>query len=271
MRRFAFALCFSLTAGAGQAFPGFYDKLVEKYAFAPDSAAAKAKCQVCHDGKPPRLNIFGKQVKGALGPEMVLSPELLAKIGAEDANGDGKTNDEDLAAGALPGGAGSTKSNAPGARSEREDDDDDDDEEGEEHTAPSSTSSELIPKHSMHPAMAHFPLALWAVAAFFELFGRYRKQKSYHDIAIANLGIGLIASIVTIGTGIAAMLRLGYWPLTANPMIIHLALASGSTLLALGAWSQRKKDGLGFLILLCLSAGSVLLAGHFGGDMVFAQ
>lgn len=246
MRRGLFALLLCLAATASQAFPGFYDKLVEKYGFGPESAAAKAKCQVCHDGKPPKLNIFGKQVKSNLGPDMELNEAFFSKIEPLDANDDGKSNGDTLKAGELPG--------APSAK-----------------PTVAAASTELIPKHSMHPAMAHFPLALWAVAAFFELFSRYRKQKLYHDVAVANLGLGLVASVVTIATGIAAMLRLGYWPLTANPMIIHLGLASGSTLLALGAWSQRNKDSLGFAALLCLSAGSVLLAGHFGGDLVFGQ
>lgn len=247
-RRLFSAICFCLVAGACQAYPAFYDVLVKQYSFTPESAAAKAKCQVCHDGKPPKLNIFGKQVKPVLPPDYTLTPAALEKVVASDADGDGVSNGDELKAGENPAVA-APKADVPAT----------------------PATSELIPKHSMHPALAHFPLALWAVAAFFELFGRYKKQKLYHDVAVANLGLGLISSIVTIATGIAAMLRLGYWPLTANPMILHLALASGSTLLALGAWSQRKKEGVGFLVLLGLSAGSVLLAGHFGGDMVFGQ
>lgn len=248
IRRLFSAICFCLVAGACQAYPAFYDVLVKQYSFTPESAAAKAKCQVCHDGKPPKLNIFGKQVKPVLPPDYTLTPAALEKVVASDADGDGVSNGDELKAGENPAVA-APKADAPAA----------------------PATSELIPKHSMHPALAHFPLALWAVAAFFELFGRYKKQKLYHDVAVANLGLGLISSIVTIATGIAAMLRLGYWPLTANPMILHLVLASASTLIALAAWAQRKKEGLEFPFFLCLSAGSVLLAGHFGGDMVFGQ
>jgi uncharacterized membrane protein len=253
LRRTLVAFSFCLVAGSCQAYPAFYDVLVKQYGFATDSAAAKAKCQVCHDGKPPKLNLFGKQVKPVLPEDYVLTAATLEKVASADADDDGVSNGDELKSGRLP-----SVKDAPAVP-------------GPSTGAPEESQGDLLPKHSFHPAMAHFPLALWAVAAFFELFSRYRKQKLYHDVAIANLGLGLVASIVTIGTGIAAMLRLGYWPLTANPMILHLALASGSTVLALGAWSQRKKEGLGFLVLLCLSAGSVLLAGHFGGDMVFGQ
>ena len=255
IRRLFSAICFCLVAGACQAYPAFYDVLVKQYSFTPESAAAKAKCQVCHDGKPPKLNIFGKQVKPVLPPDYTLTPAALEKVAVLDADTDGVGNAAELALGTLPGKADQGTSIIRNT------------EQAESKTA----SSELIPKHSMHPALAHFPLALWAVAAFFELFGRYKKQKLYHDVAVANLGLGLISSIVTIATGIAAMLRLGYWPLTANPMILHLVLASASTLIALAAWAQRKKEGLEFPFFLCLSAGSVLLAGHFGGDMVFGQ
>ena len=253
LRRLLSAICFCLVAGACQAYPAFYDVLIKQYAFGSESGAAKAKCQICHDGKPPKLNLFGKQVKPVLPPDYTLTAAALEQVAESDADGDGTPNAAELKSGSLP-----AEKDAPAIP-------------GTSSKDPEAGTEELIPKHSMHPAMAHFPLALWAVAAFFELFGRYRKQKLYHDVAIANLGLGLVSSIVTIGTGIAAMLRLGYWPLTANPMILHLALASGSTLLALGAWSQRKKEGVGFLVLLGLSAGSVLLAGHFGGDMVFGQ
>lgn len=253
LRRLLSAICFCLMAGACQAYPAFYDVLVKQYSFATDSAAAKAKCQVCHDGKPPKLNLFGKQVKPVLPEDYVLTAATLEKVASADADGDGVPNADELKSGRLP-----AVKDAPAVP-------------GPSTGEPEEVKGDLVPKHSFHPAMAHFPLALWAVAAFFELFSRYRKQKLYHDVAIANLGIGLVASIATIATGIVAMLRLGYWPLTANPMIFHLALAIISTLLALGAWSQRRKEGLGFLVMLCLSAGSVLLAGHFGADMVFGQ
>jgi uncharacterized membrane protein len=253
LRRTLVAFSFCLVAGSCQAYPAFYDVLVKQYGFAPESSAAKAKCQVCHDGKPPKLNLFGKQVKPVVPQDFVLTAVVLGKVADQDADSDGLTNGDELKRGQLPGVF------QPPAENRVPD------------SAADEEQTELVPKHSFHPAMAHFPLALWAVAAFFELFSRYRKQKLYHDVAIANLGIGLVASIATIATGIVAMLRLGYWPLTANPMIFHLALAIVSTLLALGAWSQRGKEGLGFLVMLCLSAGSVLVAGHFGADMVFGQ
>lgn len=231
---------------ASMGYPEFFDVISKKYAFSPDSPAAKAKCGVCHvGGKPPKVNPFGADVKKNLGEDYKLTDSVLQKVALLDSDGDGTSNEDELNQGKLPG-------------------------EPEAKDAPSApVQSELVPKHSFHPAVSHFPLALWAVAALLELLRKRNKKESLHEAAVINLGLGLLGAIVTIATGIVAMLRLGYWPPNAQPMLFHLILMSASTLFALGAWTQRRKEGYTLLILLGLAAATVMVGGHFGGTMVY--
>jgi hypothetical protein len=82
-----------------------------------------------------------------------------------------------------------------------------------------------------------------------------------------NLGAGLLLSILTIITGVVAMLRLGY--AIEGTMLFHLLLASASTILGLVAYSQRDKKS--YLPILILCGLLVLVAGHFGGDLVYGS
>lgn len=208
-----------------------------------------ADCSVCHI-KPPQRNPFGKSVEAAMdkASSSEVTAEIFKSIETEDSDGDGVSNGEEIKADTKPGDATSKPT-------------------GTIKVVPKSDepSSELIPKHSLHPAIVHFPIALLAIAAFLEFLGKRKQDELYHKASVINLAIGLICATGAITTGIIAWLRLGY-KLEGN-LLIHVILASISVLIGLGAYIKRETPI--YLWLILVSGALVLLAGHFGGTMIY--
>jgi uncharacterized membrane protein len=204
---------------------------------------------VCHS-KPPQRNPYGKAVEGALDKAGVqdANAEVFKSIEALDSDGDGVSNGDEIKGDSLPGDPNSKP--APAVKVTTQSD---------------SSNGELVPKHSFHPAIVHFPIALLAIAALFELVAKRKNNEIYHKASVLNLGIGLLCAAGAIATGVVAWLRLGY-KLEGN-LLIHLILATLSVLIGIGAYSQREKTTYIWLILI--SGGLVLVAGHFGGTMIY--
>ncbi|HVT10858.1 MAG TPA: thrombospondin type 3 repeat-containing protein [Fimbriimonadaceae bacterium] len=76
----------------------------ETYKFKPDSAAASAKCMLCHTKKMGgTLNPYGLDLKAALKGSKNLTPAILHSIDNKDSDGDGVKNGAELTAGSNPG------------------------------------------------------------------------------------------------------------------------------------------------------------------------
>ncbi|MEI8281871.1 MAG: DUF2231 domain-containing protein, partial [Armatimonadota bacterium] len=204
----------SLTA---QATPEFLKKFKEVY------SQPNAQCITCHTA-PPERNAFGKEVFVALEKAKTgeLTAEILKSVETGDADNDGVSNGDEIKAGTLPGDP--TSKPVPSAKPV---------------VAKSSALDNLVPKHTFHPAIVHFPLALIAIAAFLEFLSRWKKNDGFHSASVINLAIGLISAAGAITTGIVAWLRLGH-RLEGN-LLIHLILASTSILVGVGAYTQRSK------------------------------
>jgi uncharacterized membrane protein len=232
--RFFVFLAFIVTSATACALPEYLEVLTTRYG----SVVNDAGCKNCHTS-PPQRNAYGDQVKVALktAKTKTLTPEILKSIDANDPDGDGITNGDKL------------RKITPSKQAE-------------------GKPLVDIPKHSFHPAVSHFPLALFVVAAAFEFLGRRKSNDAYRTAAGFNLGLGLVGSIVTVATGVIAMLRLGFVFSEGN-MFIHLLLASSSIIVALVAFFTRKKTSDTYFVLLVLSALLVMAAGHFGGAMVY--
>ena len=206
-----------------------------------------ANCQECHV-QPPQRNSYGKAVEAALDHAKVsdATAEIFHSIDNDDADGDGVSNGDEIKADTMPGDPASKPATASGAPNK-------------------SSGGDLIPKHTFHPAIVHFPIALLAIAAFLEGFALWKKNDFYHKASVLNLTIGLVTAAGAIITGIVAWLRLGY-ALEGN-LLIHLILASSSILMGIGALTQRETKA--YLILIGISGLLVCIAGHFGGNMIY--
>jgi uncharacterized membrane protein len=258
--RILFLLLSVGTFALAMALPPFLDTFTEHYQPARDSALFKAKCMTCHTSKDGGArNAYGKHLDKAIheAGSHELTVAALALIESKDSDGDGATNIEEIRAGFLPG----DRSNRPPA------------EEGEPAVTsrpPTPPPAELIPKHSFHPLIVHFPIGLFIFGAFLEFFGKWRKREDVRKLAFWNLGFGALASLIAVPTGIAAWLRIGF-TLEGN-LLIHLILAVTSTLmmLAVAAWRRSgEHDSPAYWTTLALSTAAVAGAGHFGALLVY--
>lgn len=256
--RLLFAIALFLLSGSTLATPAFFETLKQTYKFGVDSDAGKRACLNCHTAVPKR-NEFGKQVEEALDARnaMAVTAELLHSIDSKDADGDGFSNGDELKAGFVPSDPASHPPKA-GAFAEKP----------ASEATPVKPENGLIPTHSFHPIVVHFPLALVIVGFLFDLAGYVRKESWLKRAGWLNLSLGLASFAVVFPTGIAAWLRMG-WKLEGNTLI-HLIFAVASLVFGVAAWLLMNKAtrSTGYWVLAVLTVITISVAGHFGGLMV---
>lgn len=259
----------ALTTGMVHAEPAFLTTLKDTYRWPSGTDVEKASCNVCHAG-PPRRNDFGKAAEDSwdkVGGD-TLTVAALEAIQNDDTDGDGYSNAEELRQGFLPGDASSTPAGVPrnpAAQGGTE--------APKDQPTPKARKAEVdaVPKHSFHPAIVHFPVALLLVGFTLDLIGRRRDNLSLARAGWYNVSIGVLALIPTTITGIAAMLRLGF--ALEGSMLVHLIGGIASILFSVAGWilmnrSERPKL---YAVLAVLALVSVAVTGHFGAEMVFGS
>ncbi len=243
--------------------PDIWQAYRNHYKLSASSEAFKAKCMTCHTD-PPEHNAFGKFVKHAMmgqGTRKILTPVVIRIIEKEDSDGDGWTNGDEAKQGFNPA---DPKSHPPGTPPK--------DGNMPPKDMGASGGWALIPRHTFHPQVVHFPIALFIFGAFLDVLGRYRKDDVVRGVAFWNLLFGTIATLVAIATGFIAALRLGYSLQIGTPVFTHLSLGIIATLLMLGVVLWRHSNLVthkAYWILLVIAAVAVGVAGHFGGQMVY--
>lgn len=252
-------LAVSLGSSAN-AIPPFLKTFAGTYKVPYGSELFKARCTTCHIATgPPKHNPYGAALKLQVerSANKTLTVAMLKEVEAEDSDGDGFSNLAEIAAGTLPGEASShpVKGAAlPPVVTKK----------------PQDGLARLIPGHSFHPLIVHFPIALFLFGVFLEALGHFRKLPELRTLAIWNLAFGAIASLGAVTTGIAAWLRLGF-PLEGN-VLTHLLLGSSSAILmcVIAIWRrQGVHDNKFYWFLLLLTAVAVGLTGHIGASIVY--
>lgn len=253
VRRFTPLVLFLALSAHGLATPVFLKVFQQKYA---GFAGVDNGCKNCHT-RPPIRNDYGKALQSKMGPTGVTA-ELLTQLENEDSDHDGWTNIEEIKAGTLQGDATSHPSGTP------------------PHpitpaTPAASNAEPLIPTHSFHPVLVHFPIALFLFGAFVEFLGKYRKSDELHAVAGWNIVFGFLGALVSILTGFIAAYRMGRgFPPTGDAWV-HMLFAVGGTVLMAVTLYLRKKGGVPYLVALALAAAIIGYAGHLGGNMVFGS
>ncbi len=127
----------------------------------------------------------------------------------------------------------------------------------------------------IHPAIVHFPIALWLTSALFDLIGwRRREQALYRDMAFWLIGLGLLgaaASILFGWTDLLDQMRQGVGTGLLIRHRVHSWLGYVGTAVYLVAfvWRWRTANRLtaGLMFLSLLGAGLITVTGYLGGDM----
>jgi hypothetical protein len=208
----AFVLLLMAGAAFSDARPEFWQLFKTYYKVDPSKPNGQATCKNCHSVVPQR-NPYGKALEPLVdaSKDNMLTVDMLKQVEGLDSDGDGWTNGDEIRLGYLPGDPTSHPPGKPGDKS------------GPPVSASSSGGS-IIPTHAFHPAVVHFPIALFLFGLFLEFVGLRKKSAELGKAALWNL-IGALASLgVVAPTGIAALLLGGHK--LEGTMLIHLLMAT---------------------------------------------
>ncbi|MBL8061298.1 MAG: hypothetical protein JNK63_11375 [Chthonomonas sp.] len=268
MRGYASLVFFVLLTSAW-ATPDIMKSFHESAELKATSKLVEMKCMLCHTS-PPKRHAFGEDVEHAVES---VRPELMTKalwteLSAKDSDGDGATNGEEVLADTKPGDPNEkpeprkAEPNTPPVGLSPA-----------ERTTPATegpTENGVIPKHSFHPLVVHFPIALIIFGVGLEIFGFRKKDSGMRRAGWLSLLWGTLFAIPALFTGLRAFFQLGLaWEGTP---LVHFALAVTGVVFSLSAVLWRKKgeiESTAYFALLVLAAAAVGAAGHFGALMVY--
>ncbi|HET6385133.1 MAG TPA: DUF2231 domain-containing protein [Armatimonadota bacterium] len=144
-------------------------------------------------------------------------------------------------------------------------------------TAPPSTSNPLLPDNMWHPAIVHFPIALFIAGMFLDILGYIKKNSTLLLAGWYNLLLAAISAVFAVVTGGAAMMRLG---LPFKGLIAeHLSMAVIASFLMWMMVSlrvHRHQDMSGgaralYYLLALITVCLLGYAAHLGGAYVYGS
>lgn len=245
---------------AASAFPPFLERFKATYAIKAGTPLESAKCLTCHTtGSGGPRNPFGKAVGAKQAGSPQLTEAILKGLNTEDSDGDGATNLAEIEAGTLPG---DPKSKPTAAAAEPP-------KNPEPSEAP---AADLVPKHSFHPLIVHFPIGLFLFGVFLEALGMRKRSDSLRQAAFWNMAAGALAGLASVATGLIASFRIPY-PLTPGTAVFnHLigGILAAVLMVVVAVWRRKSApETTAYLATLILAAALVVAAGHFGGALVY--
>ena len=265
MKRWILVVLISGLASFALASGEFLETFKSYYHIKDDSPLAEKSCGICHISDSDfAFNPYGKDVKKAMtdSGSKEVTGELLASIEGLDSDGDGTPNGREIAAGTFPGDP--LSGGAPGAHAPVV-----------VETAKKKAS--FPPKNGFHPAIVHFPIALFIGALDLDLIGMIRKDSHFMLSGWYCLVMAAITSFGGIASGVLAMImqKLPYRGL----IFTHLVLAIISTVLMwvmveLRVHRHEKMHLPARLTYYLLAASCFVLisyAGHLGGAFVYGE
>jgi len=258
----------TLAGANAHARPEFWATFERTYAVKKGSALEQAKCITCHiPAGPPARNPYGKTVEEALhaAHSKEVTSTILRQIENKDSDGDGWTNGDEIAAGTLPGDPKSHPSGTPVKHPSS----------GATPGPATSGPAPLIPTHSFHPQIVHFPIALFLFGGFLEGWGLWKRRSNLREAGFLCMTGAGVTSLAAVATGLIAVYRLGF--ALKGTVLIHLVLALSATVgMAVTALAGRaaaragkERSGRLYWLILLLSLALVGAAGHFGGMLVY--
>ncbi len=118
-----------------------------------------------------------------------------------------------------------------------------------------------------HPLVVHFPIALWLMAALFDVLGWREPDPFYRRAAVWLVGVGLLGAAASITLGWVDLLSLEQQGVGKGLLIrheTHSVIAYVVTALYVGnfvwRWRSRAHPRLGAGLLVFSLVGAVLIA-----------
>jgi uncharacterized membrane protein len=256
IRMLAAVLCLLTLAMAAEAKPEFLDVLTSTYKPYSQALAARG-CANCHvSNSDLGMNPFGKQVKQALHASggLKLTAAILKSVEGQASNPGDISNIDKIQQGLAPG---APKPAPPGSK-----------------PAVSETKSEIkipfVPSNGFHPAIVHFPIALFLAGIFLDFLGLVRNNKSLLLAGWYNLVMAAVTALGGVTSGLFA-----FWimKMPLDSVKTHLILAAVGTVIMwiLVGLRAGKHENMSkslraiYIVVALIGAGIIAYAGHIGG------
>ncbi len=128
-----------------------------------------------------------------------------------------------------------------------------------------------------HILIIHFPIALLAVAGFFESVAILRKRSTFDIVVRSMVALGALSSVIAVVLGLMNAIEAEYAGQLASIFWWHRALGIASMIVAIMTWvlvEKRAKMGMDAVFMparisILVSALLVGVAAHFGGSLVY--
>ncbi len=265
---FACLLLTTLASMKAFALPIFLDTAKVAYSFKAGGKLDSAKCNLCHSGvtNATHLNPYGKDVQGVLksGAGKELTATSLRSLDETDSDGDGFSNGYEFKSDTLPGDSASKPAGLPPSKTKPA--------QVQQSENAFSVQSTLLARNAQHPAIVHFPIALFLFSLFLDAIGSLRKNASLNSAAYLNLIAATVTSWLSIATGLLAwQIKLRGTPLEGG-LRLHLILAIVTSVSLCVLWVVRHKTKTSdrpfaklYWALAAIAAILVALTGHLGG------
>ena len=255
MRSTVIAATVLCLAGSAMANQEFLDAFVAKYKIKDTSAIGTAACAACHvSNEDFKRNQYGKDLEAA---GKTPSDAGFTAVESKDSDYDGTPNLKEIEADTLPG----------------------DEKSGGDPTAakvekPKEETS-FIPKNGFHPAIVHFPIALFIGGLLLDALGLWKKNKTLLHAGWYNIIMGAVTAVGGIASGILAMIMSNF-PLNGK-VLEHVIFALVSCvcmwIMVLLRVHKHEKMQLGTRVIYYILAVAAFVliswAGHVGGELVY--
>jgi uncharacterized membrane protein len=130
--------------------------------------------------------------------------------------------------------------------------------------------------HPLHPALVHFPVALWLAAVLWDLVGWWQSSDPlWWQLSYWTLALGLAAALPAIATGLLEFLAMEPDDPAMNTATAHMMAMIGATAIFAASWVLRAKAGAAaaptvWAVSLVFAGAAVLGAGGWlGGTLVY--
>lgn len=266
MKRWFLALLISALAPMAMANGEFLDAFMSHYKLKEESPLGEKSCGVCHVSDSDfAFNAYGKDLKKVMTDKGAaeVSGDLLASLDVADSDGDGTPNLKEIEAGSFPGDPSS--GGAPGVKP------------GAASAEPAKKPASFPPKNFFHPAVVHFPIALFIGGLILDFLGMLRKDKTLLQAGWYCIIMAAITSLGGILTGVGAMalLKLPYRGLIFSHLAFAVVSSAIMWIMMLMRVHRHEKMNVPMRVIYYILAvtcfAMISWAGHLGGVFVYGE